>query len=331
MVDDQTEASPPSEELDANLATESSTEAATDANAADSSTAETGEKSDGLLEAVMAAIEAPASDAPPASDAAVDGKSESEGAEGDDAEAEADESDPEIPKEFHEHPAWKRIHSRMTGYKGPAEQYQKIEKFMADNRLTPDEVVQGYQVMALMRNHPEKALEVLDGYRAQLAESIGAVLPDDLADKVRRGVTDEATARALAKAQATNTRTQADLDAQRQQQAAADLEATREAVRDSIGKWETRTRKFDPEYSQKEAMVQSEIRAIVQEIGQRPQTPEDGLVLAKAAYERVNKRIKSLLPARTNVVSHPSSPSATAATPQPETLGEAIREAVNVA
>ncbi|MEQ9416657.1 MAG: hypothetical protein RJQ08_03840 [Salinisphaeraceae bacterium] len=330
MVDTVTDGASPAPAEDETAAAAA---ADTDANdTAASSEADTGAKAEpeNLFDAVTAALEgSKGPDASPASDRAEEGKEPAEGAaaEGDDPAAD----EPEVPKEFHKHPAWQRITRQRDELRGPAEQYRKIEGFMEAQRLSPEEVVEGYRVMALIKNDPAKALDVLSEYVDQLSGLTGRTMPADLAEKVRRGQIDQQTAEELARTRATGRLTEQQLAEQRQAETARRVDETKAQVREAVGRAEASIRERDPDYGKKEKLVQDRVRAIVQETGKSPQTVDEAVVLLKTAYRDVNALMKDFMPPRQGTNSPPASSSATATDAPPKTLSEAIQRAVNVA
>jgi len=329
----QDEASPASEvdTTDANIVEAPSSPAPEqDANSASSSAAETGGKPEtSLFDAVNAALEEGAkADAPPASDQAKEGKPDPK--KGDEADAAADaEAEAEIPQEFHKHPAWQRLKTQRDEFKAPAEQYAKIETFMRQQNLAPNEIVEGYKVMALIKNKPAEALEILQGYVTALSRDTGTTLPDDLAHKVRVGQIDEATAQELSRERANNRTTRSQLEHRQQEEAKAETLRVQTSARDAVATWEARVKVQDPDYASKEALVQDRILAIVQSSGRYPKTEADALSLAKTAYADVNKYLASFSPTRQATVPHPrSSSSSNSPQPQPASLAEAIQQAV---
>lgn len=326
---DTDEASPASEvQTDVAPAAESST-AAPDANTdtAISSEADTGAKAEpgSLFDAVTSALEAKDTDASPASDRAEEGE---EPADGEAAEGDPTADEPEVPQEFHKHPAWQRLKTQRDELKAPAEQYRKIESFMEAQRLAPQEVVEGYRVMALIKNDPAKALEVLSGYVDQLSNVTGRTLPDDLAEKVRRGQVDRQTAEELARQRAQGRLTEQQLAEQRQQATERQVAETRAQVKTAVERVEASVRERDPDYGKKEELVRDRIHAIVQEVGQPPANTDEAVALFKMAYRDVNARMKGFMPPRQGATSPSASSSATATDAPPKTLEEAVRRAV---
>lgn len=244
--------------------------------------------------------------------------------------------DADIPKEFHKHPAWQRLlterndaRKELEGFKPDAEQYRKIEQFRTNANLTPQEVVEGYQVMALIKNDPFKALAVMQGYVDQLQGMTGGKLPPDLQEKVRTGHIDRQTAEQLSRERARGQFNETQLTSlrQRQQQedAARQQQQLSEAIKGTVGQWEAGIAQKDPDYERKQPMVQDRIWALAQQHG-IPRTQQDALALAQQAYKDVNAYLSGLMP-QGQMRALPAATGSTQPAP-PANLEEAVRRAV---
>src|SRR5262249_27911944 len=91
---------------------------------------------------------------------------------------------------------------RVKEFQGPAEQFGKIMGFMDQFGLTTEDMVIAYEITARMKHDPVSALEKLTPIYQELQRRAGAVIPDDLKEKIRTGFIDEATAREVAKTRA---------------------------------------------------------------------------------------------------------------------------------
>lgn len=223
---------------------------------------------------------------------------------------------------FHNHPRWKALLSERDSFKGRAEQYDKIETFMNSNHLTPQEVAEGYQVMALIKNNPFEAYKVLQGHLSRLAPLVGEVLPEDISKRVDNGDADIESAKELARARA-----QANFLAAQQQQAFAqkqELEnsARMASARDAVVGWEESIKQRDVDYSKKQRFVMDKVRLMLQV--KTPQTAQEAVSMVEAAYAEVTEAMKGIIPVRpAHVV--PSSVSSVSAQPQPKTLLDVVR------
>lgn len=252
------------------------------------------------------------------------------------AEAEAAENVAEADVPFHEHPRWKAVIAERDSLKADAGQYQQIQTFMEANNLQPDEVAEGYEIMALIKRGDnasiQKALEWFEPRVSYLKQQLGQELPDDLQEKVDAGQLDEDDAAEMARLRATTARSEQQTEAQREQfaanQAAADAQANSVKMATAVQAWEDRTKASDPDYSKKARMVEAEVLAEVQRTGKSPATPEEAEALVARAYGTVTEQFKALVPVPKAIVPSPASIAAKT-TGAPKTLEEAIRGAVN--
>lgn len=258
--------------------------------------------------------------------------------EGDKPDANADGTQPAEPEEppFHTHPRWKELKAERDTlkterdrYKGDAEDFQHIVGFMAKNRLTPDEVSQGFNVMSALKHSPADALKVLGPIVDDLRRLNGDVLPQDLQERVDAGYVDEQTARELAKARGQNAVTQKRQEedaalARQEAEQGARVEHAR-ACADAVRQWESGIKGKDADYAKKAVAVERYARALMAERGQ-PRTAEEAVRIVHDAYESVNQTFRSALPPRPRVIPPPSSAgSSNAAAPVPQTLSDVVR------
>lgn len=307
--------------------------AATDANTADSSTVDvTDAKTPSLLDVVKSAIEPKVEPTDPSTVTAdevvppVEDKA---------LEAEADPAnDADLP--FHNHPRWKQVQAERDSFRDDAGQYGKITSYMRQHELTPENVAEGYEVMALIKSgSPEdltKVLEYLETNALAVKTALGHVIPEDLQARVDDGLIDEAGAAELAKARAAealrNTQSTARDEAAAAARATTDAQALGSAMVTAVEGWEARTRATDPDYAKKAELLETECRAIVQREGKVPTTPEEAVALAERAKVKVDGQFKALLPKPKAITPSPLS-SSTPTNSAPKTLKEAIANAAN--
>jgi hypothetical protein len=316
---------------------------------ADSSTApETGETRETLLEATRRALQE--SDSPPDStdkgaeakdgeaakaDAPVDGEAKpDETAEGD-ADADKDE-----PPPFHKHPRWQQVtreraelRQRVDELQPRAERMQQIEAYMATNELSPEDVRQGFAIMAALRQDPAEAWKLMEPIVRSVRTFLGDELPDDLREKVDTGLVDEDTAREAARLrhqqtfQAERQRRQADRQAQ--QRVTAQTVQAEQARVSAVDTW-FQAKQADPDFASIAPFVEGEtlrMQARWRAEGKSFDAPEQAVVLMNQVWTDLRLRLK---PQRQAIRSTPAaSPSPTAATgARPATLMDALRAAV---
>lgn len=334
-----TAASPTAETEDQGAA-QAAAEGVTDANAAESSTA--GED-DGahpavdLLSVVKDAVKK--DDEAEAASPTAEGEGEAkptgteakpEGA----AEATQAEADAKLP--FHEHPRWKEVIAERDGYKDDAGRFREVTNFMESNSLTGDEVTEGFAVMADLKSGDparlSKAREYLSSRLTALDDALGNVLPDDLQERVDGGLVDVETAQELAKTRAadrlrtTQAAERERADAQEQTRNQVVARATANAT--AVDAWDKQQRQSDPDYAKKADLIETTCRAIIQQTGKVPQTPDEAVALCNEALKHVNTRLSGMLPKPKPVRGDPVGSSAKTVS-DPKTLRDAIKAAVS--
>lgn len=269
------------------------------------------------------------------SDDEPEGEVEAEASDDDAADAE-DEADPEKPPPFHEHPRWKAMVAERDAYREPAENYRRIESYMDSNGLTPEEVAEGFQIMALMKQRPAEAVQVLRSKLGSLQRFDPNWMPDDLRQEVETGAITEARAQELAQLRATGEQAQVQSRAQQQRAELTQREAQQarmqsvsQAQAQAVNAWEAGVKAKDLDYAKKAPWVQDRLRVLMQQEG-RPDSAEAALDMSKRAYSYVNKQFKSLAPAQSKRPSRTiqSGGPAKATDSQPKSLQDAINKAV---
>jgi hypothetical protein len=334
-----TAASPTAEKEDETQAAAATVEA-TDATPAGSSPADEQDAKPDLLSVVRDAIKP--EDKKEADPSAAEGKGEAAAAaeaeakpEGEaNAESEA-EADAKLP--FHEHPRWKQVIAERNGFAEDAGRFRQIDGFMQEHGLSPAEVAEGFDIMAKLKSgDPANLAEVREYFANNLAvldNALGRVLPDDLQQRVDSGALDEEAAQELAQARANERlRTQATEarrteETRRTERQNAETNATASA--NAVQEWEARTKAADPDYARKAELVETTVRAIVMETGKAPTNPEEAVKLAEQAYERVNKQLKAVLPAKKPIAPDPRGSSAPIKNAPPTSLRDAVNAALN--
>lgn len=206
------------------------------------------------------------------------------------------------------------------------EEFGKFRSAVHTAGLTAPEISEGFTIMALMKSDPARALEMLTTKVADLQALVGEVLPQDLADKVERGLIDEETARAVSRERAART---LELNRTKEQTAVQQNEfATRQHqnVMSAITAWENQWKASDPDYAKKQSFVQSELVRLAQTEGV-PTTPEAGVKLVERAKQAVETQLAALLPPRPAVKHNSGRDTNPAVVAKPKTLLEAVSQA----
>lgn len=284
-----------------------------------------------MLEAVEAAIK-PASEGD-SSKPKVQEKTEAEKA--------ADAADPAKPKEaeedqpppFHEHPAWQRQiakvkerDEKIAALSPKAEQFDKIVEFAERSNLSDKELDAGFNIMALMRRDPAKALEALRPYVSALQKAVGEVLPDDLRADVEKGNISEPHAKELAKARASQAGSKVSA-AERAKQESTRLAAD---MKTAVQTWEGQWASSDPDYEKKAKLTRDRLVAKISADGM-PETVADMVALAKVAKAEIDKEVGGFMPRPAAIKSEPNPGAARVTTTAPKTMLEALEAGLQAA
>jgi hypothetical protein len=227
------------------------------------------------------------------------------------------EADQKLP--FHNHPRWKEVVSERDAYRSDAGEYRKITSFMSSNGLTNAEVVEGFQIMALMKTNPAEAHKKISEYKARLDAYVGESLPEDIKKRVDEGYIDDASAKELAALKA-----EKQLQVERMQYAAEQqAHQARASIHGAVVSWEQQMKAKDPDWSAKQELVTDQAKLML--ASERPSTPEEAIALVERAHSIIKERLSRFAPQRRPVSSVSSSASSANASPVPKSLLEAVR------
>lgn len=229
---------------------------------------------------------------------------------------------------FHNHPRWKEMIQERDQLKPAAEQYQKITTFMNNNSLSTEEMAEGMQVMALMKNDPVNAYKRLKGYLDNLAPVVGEVLPDDIRQKVDDGFIDEDSAKELARLKAERDfHSQRYLEQQSRQERQV-AEQNQKAMYESVATWEQAEKAKDPDWSAKYEMVMDRVKSLLAE--KQPTNAQEAVEVARRALADVNSRLRPLAGRSANLRGPTSSLSSANTRPAPRSLEDVVRFGLQV-
>lgn len=218
-------------------------------------------------------------------------------------------ADAEIPKEFHKHPAWVKLKGQRDEFRAEAERYktdaaefQAITGFMQEHDIQPEQVANIMHLIVLQNTDPVKFYETVAGFKSELDERMGLILPKDLQARVDAGEISEEDAKALnsekAKSKLLQDRNAQTAERQKTREAQNTQRQTLSAMADTVNKWEEQIQTRDPDYAaKKREFVQAEIRAYIQQAGM-PKTVQQAVKYAELAYDTVTKRLAGVLPQR---------------------------------
>ena len=219
---------------------------------------------------------------------------------------------------FHNHPRWKEVQSELKEAKPAAEEYRKITSFMQSQGLTNQEVAEGFQIMALMKNNPAEAHKRISEYKSRLDAFVGEKLPDPIREKVDNGSIDPETAKEYAALLA-----QRQLEQQRAEYQQVELaRQSQDGMRNAVVNWEQQKKAKDPEWSTKEALITDRVRSLM--ASEQPNTAEQAVALVERAYSQITDQLRRIAPQRQPINPVRSTTSSVSVNVAPKSLKEAI-------
>jgi len=290
-----------------------------------------------MLEAVQKAIK---SSAPAGNSPNPEGSSDDPQGQDDNSELPTDVSDEEL-RGYHSKTRRrvKQLVDRAKTAEGRAQQYEqsaeswgKVETYIQKAGLNYEEVNTGFEIMRLMKNEPEKALEALVPYVQMLYQTTGRVLPPDLKQRVDQGLIDEQTANEVSQHLA-----------RQQHMAAAAQRATEEAtarmehqrietfshnVGTTISELERTWAKSDPDYKVKQPHVMKEVELQLLKNGV-PQTVQAAAEMFHNARKAVDDNLRPLVQQNRREIRPVTAGGSIPSTAKPKSLLEAMTQAVN--
>jgi len=281
-------------------------------------------------------------------DADADGEAKAEGDDADKTKAEDSEGEGEDEKweenvPFHKHPRWQQMvrerneyRDQLQDFQQPAEQFRQIETFMESQGLNNQEVAQGFQIMALMKNDPAGALEALRGHIEGLEGFVGEKLPGDLQEEVDEGFITSDRAREIARLRNTS-QFQADRAAEQEDRRAKDSQQqqrqqAQQKQRTAVDTWQQDITNRDADFKTKQPFVFRELALLAQQ--SPPRNEQEAVSLAQRAYDNVNAQMKNLTGRKPEIKPSINSDRAGAnsgAGPEPSSFLEAVRQAADSA
>lgn len=228
---------------------------------------------------------------------------------------------------FHKHPRFQQLISERNALRQDAERSRNIDTFLTNNGLEANEAADLLVIGGLMKTNPAEAWKRALPTIQKLAVASGAVLPPDLADRVKRGDMPREAAIEVSRARAQATSMQAS------QQFSADLqqrqtqENARKAVGSAVTAWEHRRRTSDPDFEALYDDFRTELDARFFRNG-IPSDPASAERLLDEVYGAVTTRRKKMTAAERKPAKKPVTGGRVAGNPRPEprTLMEAAMQ-----
>lgn len=225
----------------------------------------------------------------------------------------------------------KQLADERDSFKDRASQWDQLSAWARDSGLAADELSQSLAIAKMVKQSPHEALAALRGVVADLEKVTGYELPEDLTEKVERGLIDEETARELSVGRNQVARTeQQRRDDAAQRAAQADLTSRRDLAQ-SIGKavteFETSLESTDPDYQKIKGLVKSKVVELMHEDGV-PVDANSAVAQVKKAVAEIKQQLSSVIPQRKATKQVPAGSTHGHSGARPQTSLEAARMAL---
>ena len=192
-----------------------------------------------------------------------------------------------------------QVEQENEQYKGFYNQYSG---YLEKNNISAEEANQLFDIGALMKNDPQKALETITPYYNQLLQMTGNVLPQDLQQQVQQGYITEQHARELSRQKAMNANHQNRVHQQQQlhqQQESQRIQELNTNIQSALANLEKGWQSSDPDYKMKSTRIQERVKLMWLEAnqkGQMPKSTDEAVQMAESAKRQVEKELKQFVP-----------------------------------
>lgn len=187
-----------------------------------------------------------------------------------------------------------------------AAEYDKIDTFIKNAGLSPQDVGSTLQIAAMLRSEPAKARERLLPIMAELDRILGETLPAELQQRVDHGYLTQEDARALARSAAHAKLAEGRANQLTEQQRAEDAAvATKQSIDSTVGAvetWEKQKAEKDPDWHTKREEVAELVEIAIAQKARESKNPsywptaEESVKFSEDALKKVEARHKRFAP-----------------------------------
>ena len=223
-----------------------------------------------------------------------------------------------------------KVEQERDQFKGFYEQYNG---YLEKNNISQDEANQLFDIGALMKNDPQKALETITPYYNQLLEVTGNILPNDLKQQVQQGYITEQHARELSRQRAMNANHQNRIQVQQQQNQQQEIHRQQELntnIQTALANLERGWQQSDPDYKMKSTRIQERVKLMWYEANQNNQMPksvDEAVKMAERAKKEVEKELRQFQPKKP--INPVEGGGSSTTRPEPKTTFDVIKQTVS--
>lgn len=197
--------------------------------------------------------------------------------------------------------AHEKNEARIKELEPRAKATEDLSSYLRDNNLNRDDFANTLTIMALVRNDPIKAYEVIKPIFEQLEAAAGIRLPADLQKLVEDGRVDEATARELARTRGEKTVLQTRMaDQSRRSEesetrtAQEQAQAVENEVVAALNQWEKDWLTREPDAARIKPFLEDVL--LLKANVKPPMNAEEARALAEECVKEVKQRLRTFIP-----------------------------------
>ena len=228
----------------------------------------------------------------------------------------------------------KTLTARLEETQVDADNYRQFTGFLEQNRMSQDEANDLFNIGALMKNDPVRALEAITPHYQKLLHMTGNVMPDDLKQQVDQGFITQSHAQELSRLRATGqTNHLISQEQQQHQQRQNQIKQQTDhinGIQNTITDWERKWSSSDPDYAQKKDRVLERVELMLARAGRDgslPKTADDAVKLAMEAKKHVETEMRQYAPRqKVNTVDGGKT---SVNMPEPQNTADVIRRTLN--
>ena len=221
-----------------------------------------------------------------------------------------------------------KLQSDSEKLQNDSEQYAKITNFIEKNNLSAKDSVEGFKIMAAIRNNPDHAYKMLAHHLGNMSKVTGRSIPEDIQSKVDDGFLDEDAAKELSQTRAKLARVQNQRKVDHAKTEKQQSAQQSNMLTGALQTWGENTLAKDVDFSLKQEEFNDRVVALVNERGQ-PQTQADVLGLVEDAYATVNERFKARQPQPSAMKTATGGKLSGTPVAEPVSLRDAITQSLN--
>ena len=211
--------------------------------------------------------------------------------------------------------------------------YKGFVGFLEENRISQDEANNLFNIGALMKNDPQKALEAMTPYYNQLLQATGNILPQDLEQQVQQGYMTKQAALEMSRLRMTaqtNQSIQEEKTAHQQTRQNQNQANNIVNMQSAMASWEQNWSTSDPDYAKKKTRVLDRVELMLiraQKEGKLPRNDQEAVALAESAKAHVEKDFKQLKPRK--AINTVDGGSTSSNVPEAKDTSDVIRRTLN--